>query len=61
MQNKYLIFQDEIVELWNTNHGYTAIAEILIANHNLEVTSNYLRKQVAKIIKTESLAANAFP
>ena len=55
MQNKYLIFEDEIVELWNTNHGYTAIAEILIANHNLEVTSNYLRKQVAKIIKTESL------
>ena len=55
MKNKYLIFQDEIVELWNTNHGYTAIAEILIANHNLEVTSNYLRKQVAKIIKTESL------
>ena len=54
MTSKYTIYKDEIIQLWNQNHGYTAIADILIDNHNLAITSNYLRKQVARIINYKS-------
>lgn len=54
MINKYSIYRDEIIQLWNLDNGYTAIADILIKNHGLNVTSNYLRKQIAKIVNHSS-------
>ena len=54
MINKYSIYRDEIIQLWNLENGYTAIADILIKNHGLNVTSNYLRKQIAKIVNHSS-------
>ena len=50
MNNKYSIYRDEIIQLWNLENGYTAIADILIKNHGLNVTSNYLRKQKDSVI-----------
>ena len=54
MINKYSIYKEEIIQLWNLDNGYTAIADILIKNHGLNVTSNYLRKQIAKIVNHSS-------
>ena len=50
MQNKYLIYKDEIIQLWNGGSGYTAIADILKDSYNLDVNVDYLRKQVAKVV-----------
>ena len=51
MRNKYLTYQNEILELFDIGHGYHKIAEILIDNHNLPVSSDYLRKTVKEIIR----------
>ena len=54
MQNKYLIYKDEIIQLWNAGNGYTAIADILKSTYSFDVNVDYLRKQVSKIINYDS-------
>ena len=54
MQSKYSIYRDEMLALWNSGTGYTAIAEILIEKYNLKVKSRYLRRTVTAIIKDSS-------
>ncbi len=49
MKNKYLIYNDEIADLWHLGNGYVAISEILIDRHGLDVTANHLRKSIAEI------------
>ena len=51
MKNKYLIYNDEIADLWHLGNGYVAISEILIDRHGLDVSSDHLRKSIAEIIK----------
>ena len=51
MQSKYSIYTVEMLALWNSGTGYTAIAEILIEKYNLNVKSRYLRRTVTSIIK----------
>ena len=51
MQSKYSIYTDEMLALWNSGTGYTAIAEILIEKYDLKVKSRYLRRTVTAIIK----------
>jgi predicted MPP superfamily phosphohydrolase len=51
LNNKYLIYSDEIADLWHLGHGYAEISRILIDRHHLNVKSDYLRKSIAAIIK----------
>jgi len=51
MKNKYLVFQNEIVELFEMGNSYSAIAQILIDRHHIDVTVDHLRKSVKAIVK----------
>ena len=51
MKNKYLIYNNEIADLWHLGNGYVAISEILIERHGLDVSVDHLRKSIAEIIK----------
>ena len=50
MTNKYLIYQDEIIELFDNGTNYIEISRFLIDKYNLEVSVDYLRKQVKDIV-----------
>ena len=48
--NKYLIYQDEILDLFNGGHNYNEISRHLIEKYCLDVSVDYLRKQVTSIV-----------
>ena len=48
--NKYLTYQDEILDLFNRGHNYNEISRHLIEKYCLEVQVDYLRKQVTTIV-----------
>ena len=50
MRNKYLEYQDEIVELFDDGTNYIEISRFLIDKYNLDVSVDYLRKQVKNIV-----------
>lgn len=47
----YLIYKDEIHDLWEIGHGYSTIAEIIIDRHNLNLSKDHFRKTIKNIIK----------
>lgn len=49
-KNKYLLYQDEILELFDDGTNYIEISRFLIDKYNLEVSVDYLRKQVKDIV-----------
>ena len=49
-KNKYLLYQDEIIELFDDGTNYIEISRFLIDKYNLEVSVDYLRKQVKDIV-----------
>ncbi len=49
-QNKYLKYQDEILDLFNKGNNYTEISGQLIDKYCLEVQVDYLRKQIKAIV-----------
>ena len=51
MQNKYLPYKDEMVELFEMGNGYQRIAAILIDKYHFKVSVDYLRKSVKEVIK----------
>ena len=51
MDNKYLIYKDEIYDLWEIGHGYTQISKIIIDRHNLTISPDHFRKTIKHIIK----------
>jgi predicted phosphodiesterase len=51
MKSIYASYKDEIEKLWDEGCGYTSIAQHLIDKYHLDVQSDYLRKQIARIIK----------
>ena len=48
--NKYLIYQDEILDLFNRGNNYNEISRHLIDKYCLEVQVDYLRKQIKAIV-----------
>ena len=48
--NKYLIYQDEILDLFNSGNNYNEISRHLIDKYCLEVQVDYLRKQIKAIV-----------
>ena len=50
MKNKYLIYQDEIIELFDDGKNYIEISRHLIDKYCLELSVDYLRKQVKNIV-----------
>ena len=51
MKNKYLIYKEEIADLFDMGNSYSAIAQILIERHGLDVTKDHLRKSIKEIVK----------
>ena len=49
-QNKYLVYQEEILELFNEGVGYIEISRFLIDKYNLDVSVDYLRKIIKDIV-----------
>lgn len=47
----YNDFTDEIVQLYNLGNGFTKIAGYLIDKYKLDLTTEYFRKVVARIVK----------
>lgn len=50
MDNKYLIYQDEILYLFNEGLSYNEISRRLIQKYCLDVSSDYLRKRVKDVL-----------
>lgn len=50
MKNKYLEYKDEIINLFESGVGYTDIARHLNEKYLLDVSVDYLRKQVADVV-----------
>jgi len=50
LKNKYLIYQDEIIELFDDGTNYIEISRHLIDKYCLDVSVDYLRKQVKTIV-----------
>ena len=50
MKNKYLIYKDEILDLFDNGKNYIEISSFLIDTYKLDVSIDYLRKQVKTII-----------
>ena len=50
LKNKYLIYKDEILELFDDGTNYIEISRFLIDKYNLEVSVDYLRKQVKDLV-----------
>ena len=48
--NKYLIYQDEILYLFNKGNNYNEISRHLIEKYCLDVSVDYLRKQTKVIV-----------
>lgn len=51
MKNKYLIYKDEIINLFENGNGYQTIANYLINKYNLKVQANSLRVSVKAIVQ----------
>ena len=51
MKNKYLIYKDEIINLFENGNGYQTIANFLINKYNLKVQANSLRVSVKAIVQ----------
>ena len=50
MKNKYLNYKDEILELFDNGQNYIEISSFLIDKYKLDVSIDYLRKQVKTIV-----------
>jgi len=50
MKNKYLIYQDEILDLFDDGKNYNEISRYLIDTYYLDVQVDYLRKQIQAIV-----------
>ena len=50
MSSKYLIYQDEILFLFNEGHSYNEISRRLIEKYCLDVSTDYLRKRVKDVL-----------
>ena len=50
MKNKYLNYKDEILELFDNGQNYIEISSFLIDKYKLDVSIDYLRKQVKNIV-----------
>ena len=50
MKNKYLNYKDEILELFDNGQNYIEISSFLIDKYELDVSIDYLRKQVKNIV-----------
>ena len=50
MKNKYLNYKDEILELFDNGQNYIEISAYLIDTYRLDVSVDYLRKQVKNIV-----------
>ena len=51
MINKYLVYQDEILDLFNQGVSYIDIARELNDKYKLDVSPDYLRKSVKEIVR----------
>ena len=50
MRSKYLEYKDEILELFDNGQNYIEISDYLIDTYSLDVSIDYLRKQVKNIV-----------
>ena len=50
MRSKYLEYKDEILELFDNGQNYNEISDYLIDTYSLDVSVDYLRKQVKQIV-----------
>ena len=50
MRSKYLNYKDEILELFDNGQNYIEISSFLIDKYKLDVSIDYLRKQVKNIV-----------
>ena len=50
MRSKYLEYKDEILELFDNGQNYIEISDYLIDTYGLDVSVDYLRKQVKNIV-----------
>ena len=50
MKSKYLEYKDEILELFDHGKNYIEISDYLIDTYSLDVSIDYLRKQVKNIV-----------
>ncbi len=50
MKNKYFEYKDEILELFENGVGYTEIARHLNEKYYLDVSPDYLRKQISLVV-----------
>ena len=50
MKSKYLIYQDEIIDLFDNGKNYNEISRHLIDKYCLDVQVDYLRKQIQTIV-----------
>ena len=50
MKSKYLEYKDEILELFDNGQNYIEISDYLIDTYSLDVSIDYLRKQVKNIV-----------
>ena len=50
MKSKYLNYKDEILELFDNGQNYIEISSFLIDKYKLDVSIDYLRKQVKTIV-----------
>ena len=51
MISRYKEYIDDIYSLWQEGYGYATIAQKLIETYDLNVTKDYFRKEVARIVK----------
>lgn len=51
MISRYQEYIDDIYSLWQKGYGYATIAQKLIETYDLNVTKDYFRKEVARIVK----------
>lgn len=50
MKNKYLVYQDEIIDLFDNGKNYSEISRHLIDKYCLDVQVDYFRKQITAIV-----------
>jgi predicted phosphodiesterase len=50
LRSKYLEYKDEILELFDNGQNYIEISDYLIDTYSLDVSIDYLRKQVKNIV-----------
>ena len=50
MKSKYLEYKDEILELFDNGQNYIEISDYLIDTYSLDVSVDYLRKQVREVV-----------